>query len=521
MQFPPAAMSFLDWIVLCAYFALMIGMGMWARTKIKNANDYFSAGGVMPWWLSGISHHMSGYSSAAFVGYAAIAYTAGFTIYVWWATTIALGMLIGYRIFPPRWTRLRQRTGMISPLEYLVARYDLPTQQVIAWSGALFKIFDIGAKWTATAILLNVLANVPPVYGILITGGVTLVYAVAGGLWANALTDFSQFAIQLTAGFAMLFAVLSRLGGISALWGIWRRLPPSHSHLFVAPYTPLFAAVFLLLNSLSYNGGSWGLAQRFIAAPTGEDAKKAALLSASLYLFWPLVLFFPVWAAPLLLPHLADPSQSYALMARTMLPRGVVGLVLGGLFASTMAMTSSDANAISAVVVRDILPALRRNRLQMSGIAQLLVGRICTFVLLALSMVIAFYADRFGGVLGLIIIWFAALSGPTAIPMLLGMLLPFRRCGPAAALTAWSGGVFTFILVKFVFPTQIANATGDMATAIVVGAPVLVTLILYIVVGLFTRKTKPAAYALLICINRDLTGDEQLAGNHELEPKTI
>jgi SSS family solute:Na+ symporter len=501
----------LDWAVLCAYFALMIGMGMWARTKIKNANDYFTAGGAMPWWLSGISHHMSGYSTAVFVGYAAIAYTAGFTIYVWWASTIALGMLIGYRIFPPRWARLRQRTGMISPLEFLVARYNLPTQQVLAWSGALFKIFDIGAKWTATAILLNVLANVPPAYGVLLTGSVTLVYAVAGGLWANALTDFSQFVIQLIAGFTMLVVVLSHLGGVSALWTVWRRLPPSHSHLFVAPYTPLFAAVFLLLNTLSYNGGTWSLAQRFIASPTGEDAKKAALLSASLYLVWPLVLFFPVWAAPLLLPHLADPAKSYALMAQMLLPRGVVGLVLGGLFASTMAMTSSDANSISAVVVRDILPALRRDRLRMSGIAQLLAGRICTFVLLALSMVIAFYADHFGGVLGLIIIWFAALSGLTVIPMMLGLLLPFRRCGPAAALIAWSGGLFTFMLINFVFPREIANFAGDGAITISVGGPVVSALVLYMVVGLLTRKTRPAAYALLHSINLDSAADEHLA----------
>jgi SSS family solute:Na+ symporter len=381
----------------------------------------------------------------------------------------------------------------------------------VAWSGALFKIFDIGAKWTATAILLNVLANVPLAYGVLLTGSVSLIYAVAGGLWANALTDFSQFVIQVTAGFIMLFAVLSHLGGISALWIIWRRLPPSHSHLFVAPYTPLFAAVFLVLNTLSYNGGSWGLAQRFIAAPNGNDAKKAALLSASLYLVWPLVLFFPVWAAPLLLPNLVDPSKSYALMVQMMLPRGVLGLVLGGLFASTMAMTSSDANAISAVVVRDILPALRRDRLRMSGIAQLLAGRICTFVLLVLSMIIAYYADRFAGVLGLIILWFAALSGPTAIPMLLGMLLPFRRCGPAAELTVWGGGVLTFIAIKFVFPGQIIDFAGDMATAVGVGGPVVTTFVLYVVVGLFTRRTRPTANALLHSINLDSTPDENLA----------
>jgi SSS family solute:Na+ symporter len=234
-----------------------------------------------------------------------------------------------------------------------------------------------------------------------------------------------------------------------------------------------------------------------------------------------LVLFYPVWAAPLLLPHLANPAESYARVARMMLPRGLIGLVLGGLFASTMAMTSSDANAISAVAVRDILPALRRDRLRMSGAAQLLAGRICTFVFLALSMVIAIYADHFGGVLGLIILWFAALLGPIAIPMLLGMLFPFRRCGPAAALTAWSAGLLTFILTKFVFPAKIANFAGDLATAISVGGPVVVALLLYLAVGFFTHKTKPAANALLHSIDRDFTDEEQLAYEIDLRREKL
>jgi SSS family solute:Na+ symporter len=345
------------------------------------------------------------------------------------------------------------------------------------------------------------------------------VYAVVGGLWANVLTDFSQFGIQLVAGSSMLIAVLSHLGGVSGLWTVWNRLPPSHSQLFVAPYTPLFAVVFLFINTLSYNGGTWNLAQRFIAAPTGKSAEKAALLSAALYVVWPLVLFFPVWAAPVLLPHIADPSESYALMARLLLPSGLVGLVLGGLFASTMAMTSSDANAISAVVVRDILPALRADRRRMSGTAQLLAGRICTFVFLALSMLIAIYADYFGGVLGLIILWFAALLGPIAIPMLLGMLLPFRRCGSAAALAGWAAGIVTFLLLRFVFLAKVACIAGDMAVAISVGGPAIVTLVFYIGVGLFTRETKPAAYALLKSINQDLTEDELLACKMELQRK--
>ncbi len=497
-------MSTLDWIVLSSYFVLMLGMGLWARTKVKTAGDFFTAGGAMPWWLSGISHHMSGYSSAVFVGYAAIAYTVGFSMYVWWAFSIATALLIGANIFPTRWSKMRERLQIISPLEYLVARYNLPTQQVLAWSGTALKIFDVGAKWTATAILLQVFAGVPPLWGVLLTGGVTLSYAVVGGLWADAMTDMSQFVIQLIAGCTMLIAVLRALGGVSAIGTIWSRLPPGHAKPFYGQYTTTFTIVYLLVNILSYNGGTWNLAQRFIAAPDARAARKAALLSSALYYVWPLVLLFPMWAAPLILPHLADPKQSYALLTQKLLPPGLIGLVLAGLFAHTMAMTSSDANAISAVVVRDILPALRKDRMRLSDTKQLLAGRICTFTFLIFSMMIALVADRFGSVIGLIVLWYGALLGPIAIPMLFGMLPWFRRSGSAAAIASWAGGAIVFGLVKWPSnAARIAAMPGDLTTTVTVVGPVLTSLALYIGIGALWPQDRPAAAALLRTINED------------------
>src|SRR5690242_2907708 len=237
-------MNGLDWAVLIGYFGVMVAIGVWSHKRVDNVNDFFTAGGAMPWWLSGISHHMSGYSSAVFVAYAAIAYTEGFSIYVWWAFSISMALVLGANIFPVRWARLRQRLGIISPLEYLRVRYNLPAQQMLAWSGALLKIFDVGAKWTSAAILLQAFANVPPLWGVLLTGSVTVVYSVVGGLWADALTDMSQFVIQVIAGIVMLVAVLLRLGGVSAIWTVWDRLPPSHSHPFVGQYTLAFAVVY-------------------------------------------------------------------------------------------------------------------------------------------------------------------------------------------------------------------------------------------------------------------------------------
>jgi SSS family solute:Na+ symporter len=482
-------MQALDWVVVGGYFLVMIGIGLWAKARIKNSADYFTAGGKMPWWLSGISHHMSGYSAAVFVGYAAIAYTEGFVLYVWWALGISIAMVVGAFVFAPRWPRLRQRLGIISPLEYLKIRYNLPTQQLLAWSGTALKVFDVGAKWTAMGILLNVFAGVPLVWGVLLTGGVTLIYSTIGGLWADALTDTGQFLIQFVAGIVLFVVVLASLDGVPTLWTLWDKLPEGHGDAFNGQYTVLFVVVYLLINTLSYNGGTWNLAQRFIASPTGSTARRAALLSAGLYLVWPLIMFFPMWAAPLLVPDLADPSQSYARLTLDLLPTGLIGLVLAGLFSHTMAMTGSDANAISSVVTRDILPALwgrgkARRPGGLSSRTELTVGRIAVFTFIALSMVIALTAGSFGGVLGLLIAWFGGLVGPIAIPMLLGLLPLFRRCGPGAAITSWAAGLAVFVITKFVIAGQIAALAPDQATAIGVGGPVVVALVIFVLIGL-------------------------------------
>ena len=145
--------------------------------------------------------------------------------------------------------------------------------------------------------------------------------------------------------------------------------------------------------------------------------------------------------------------------------------MVAGLFAHTMAMTSSDANAISAVIVRDIIPVLRRSKTSTSDQAQLLLGRITTFCFLTLSMGLALVASRLGGIVTLVILWFGALIGPTALPMLLGLLLPFRRSGPAAAIACWITGAVTFGALKAFPPERWLGSHHSLADAIMVGAP--------------------------------------------------
>lgn len=473
-------LNYIDFLVIGIFFLSMILIGAYAYFKNQSSEDFFVAGGNLPWWLSGISHHVSGYSGAVFVAYAALAYTYGFSLYVWWAFTIGTAVIATAKIFPVHWVRLRKKIKIQSPLEYLAIRYNVLTQQLIAWVGVTLKLFDVGAKWAAIAILLNVTTGISFTYGILISGGVSLIYITIGGLWAVILTDLAQFVVQLIAGITMFIVVLSRFGGWDSIFGIWEQLPPGNSQLFNDPYTVGFALVFLFINFLSYNGGSWPLATRYISSNTEKQASKAAYLSGTLYLIWPLILFFPMWAAPLILPGMEDPSESYGLLIQKLLPNGLIGLVIASLFANTMSMTSSDVNTISAVITRDILPVVSHKF--KSKKTSLLTARITTFVFTSLTILVAFQYEYFGGVLGLIVTWFGALLGPIAVPLLFGLIPIFRSCGPIAAISSVLAGLIAFSITKSI-PMN--------SMALEVGLPVIVSMLVYSLLGWTLRKPVP------------------------------
>lgn len=488
-------MTTLDWLVLGGYFVVMIGIGVWAKGMVHNVADFFTARGRIPWWLTGISHHMSGYSAIMFVAFAAVAYNYGLAMYVWWALTIGLGVGIGAFVWAARWNRLRSKHGVVSPLEYLARRYNLPTQQVLAYSGALLKVVDIAAKWVAIAVLLKGFAGVPIIWGILITGAVTLVYITLGGLWADVLTDFGQFVIQGIAGVAMFVAFLGHLGGFSALWTMWDDLPAGHGDPFSGPYTVTFFVALLFIKTFEYNGGMWNLAQRYMAAPSGTAAKRSALLSSGLWLVWPLVLFLPMFAAPLIVPGLANAEQAYVELAKVLLPPGVIGLVLAGFFSHTMAMVASDANVISSVVTRDIAPVLVRAVRNLSERAELTFARVTTFAFVLISMIIAASTEGQGVVLKIVVDLVAATMGPISIPLMLGMLPWFRRSGPTAAIVSWAAGLSVWVVVKWILE--------ETSPTMVVGVPLVTSLILYVAIGLLKPERKPDADELIDSLDAD------------------
>jgi Na+/proline symporter len=238
-----------------------------------------------------------------------------------------------------------------------------------------------------------------------------------------------------------------------------------------------------------------------MATKSPYEAERSARLSAALWLIWPTVLFFPMWMSPLLVhAQKPDGSDAYGLMTEQLLPHGLLGLVVVGFFSHTMAMCSSDANAIAAVFTRDVAPVVSTKARAWNDRSGLIAARVTTVVFLGLSMAVAtqINSPTFKDIITVVIKWVAGLMGPIAIPMMLGLLRPFRKSGPTAALTSWAAGLFAFWLVNYPINWEV---DGGVPLQYQVSIPLAVSLVLYILIGYVKPEDTPERDALIEKIN--------------------
>lgn len=184
-------------------------------------------------------------------------------------------------------------------------------------------------------------------------------------------------------------------------------------------------------------------------------------------------------------------------MTEQLLPHGLLGLVIVGFFSHTMAMCSSDANAIAAVFTRDIAPALSKAARGWTHRAGLIAARWSTIAFLALSMAIATQVNSptFKDIITVVIKWVAGLMGPIAIPFMLGLLRTFRKSGPTAALVSWAAGLFAFWLTNY--------GLDGVELQIQIVSPLATSLVLYVLIGFVKPEDTPERDAVLDTIHSD------------------
>src|SRR5207244_9186170 len=89
-----------DWLVIAAYFALLLGVAWWvARRNTDTAADYFLAGRNLGWFLVGASIFASNIGSEHVVGLAGAGATSGVALAPYERQPWCL-LLVGARVVP-------------------------------------------------------------------------------------------------------------------------------------------------------------------------------------------------------------------------------------------------------------------------------------------------------------------------------------------------------------------------------------------------------------------------------------
>jgi SSS family solute:Na+ symporter len=439
--------NLVDYSVIGIYGLLMVVVGLYVMRFNRGAAEYFRGGSRIPWLVAGLSCFMSGFSAWTFTGAAGVAYSHGIAAVGLYIGNAA-SFLLGYFVFAARWRRSRVTTVM----EYLSDRFNPVTHQTFSWVTIFFQLFTSASTLYGLSLFISTACGLPVTWTILGAGALIIFYCVVGGLWAVVMTDFLQASILMPFCLVLVITSLAKIGGVA---GLMHSLPPEMKTLhFSGEFGWIYLLSWTIMVSFGYNTSA--MAQRYFSVDDERSARKVALLCCGLFFVGAFLWFLPPMAMRVLYPDLrsvwpalANPSEaSYAVASLTLLPHGLVGVMLAAMFSATMANLSAQFNLKSAILSKDVYQNLfRRN----AGDRELLVvGWINTFLIGATTTAIAAIMAASGKSVFQIMLTFNTLIslayGP---PALLGLVI--RRTPAWSGLACFMTGLVLGILGAFVF----------------------------------------------------------------------
>ena len=447
-------LSKIDVFVIIAYFAIVLGVGLFMGKFVRNAGDFFSGGKRVPWWMGAISSYMAMISCFVFIAYAQIGYEDGLVgVTVFWSTAFAI--LAGTFVFARRW----QRANLATPIEYLERRYGPSVRQVVSWSGVAFRVLDNTVRLYTLGVIASQFLGVSLGTGIWLGALIVLVYTMTGGLWSVLVTDIVQCAVLMGVALTVLPLSLHAVGGLGALYADL----PEHFSLFRGHRGTLwFLAAYYLIVFIKYNG-SWSFVQRLASVPNERDAVKMGLLSSAIFFLFPVVAVLPAVAARVYLPDLPPEmhERCYIEMCTLLLPHGMLGMMVAAMLAASLSTLGAEFNVTSSVFTTDIYRRIFRRT---AGERELLlVARLATLGVAALIAFGALFVSGLGGAFEANKILMALFGVPIVIPSVFGIL--WKTPNTKSVYLCLAAGVASGLCVKFVWP----SLSWEMGTFVQLG----------------------------------------------------
>jgi SSS family solute:Na+ symporter len=386
----PASLALIDWLVIALYAIGLVVLGLAVSRRHARPEDYFLASRASGWMSIGLALLASNISSTALVGLAGAAYAIGISVYdyEWMACVV----LVFFCIFLLPFI-LSSRVYTMP--EYLERRYDRRARLYFAVLTLLLNVFvDSAGGLYCGALLCRLVFPGLELWQIAaLLAGLAGIYTLSGGLRAVIYTEIVQAVILFGGALVISVAAFARAGGWHA---VMRGVDPAMLSLVRpigdagVPWPGLVLGVPLL--GFYYWCTNQFMMQRVISARSLDHGRWGALFAGLLKLPILFLMVLPGTAALLLFPNLPKADLVYPTLIFSLLPAGLVGLVVAGFLAATMAAVASTLNSASTLITMDVIRPLAP---AIPGRMLVRIGRVATAGLMVLAVLWAPQLEHF------------------------------------------------------------------------------------------------------------------------------
>ncbi|NNJ71221.1 MAG: sodium/solute symporter [Kiritimatiellales bacterium] len=440
----PSQFGTLNYLILIAYLAAMLGVGLFFSRRQENAEMFFLGGRRLPWLAVAMSMYASLTSAVTYLGLPGTAYSENIALIIVCLMSPVVAPFI-LLLFYPIYHRLQVTTSY----EYIEKRFGPSARYGVAGLFVLARLGWLGTVVYAPALAMSIVTGIPLWSCICMMGILATAYTTLGGLAAVVWTDVIQFVILIGGAVWVAVSLVHGIdGGTETILALARETGRLHIadwklNLF-AMSGPIVAVSFFFQLMQDY-GTDQVTVQRLMATGSLRKTVKSVVFNAgtdvviiALLLFIGLGLFAFFKNAALPDAITGDKVMPYYIIHY--LPRGISGLLITAVFAAAMSSMDSGINSIATVLINDIKNPLRAysrphtansnsssDQLSASGckmpaFSDVTLARIITVVLGILATSLAFYVSTIGGIIKAFATFMSLFSAPVLALFLLGIL---------------------------------------------------------------------------------------------------
>ncbi|HEY3347184.1 MAG TPA: sodium:solute symporter family protein [Nitrospirota bacterium] len=360
-------LAFIDWAIIAAFMLFSLAVGLvFTKRASSSLSEFFLSGRSMPWWLAGTSMVATSFSADTPLYVTSLIRSKGiYENWQWWCFLLS-GMLSVFFF-----ARLWRRAGVVTDVELTEMRYSGKAAAVLRGFRSIY--FSVAIHTIIKAQIILAMAKIMDVFfgvgkwqAISISFGITIFYAMLAGYWGVIITDFFQFIMAMAGAVALAVIAVNSAGGLTGLEQRVNDLYPAMHYTDFFPPTDgqLFGPAALTF--IAYMGMSWWskyssdgggvVVQRMSSCKDERHALLGTLFfNIANYAIrsWPWII--AALASLILYPVVAgeDADLVYPMMAKTLMPPGLKGLMVAAFFAAFMSSMSTYLNLSSSYLIND------------------------------------------------------------------------------------------------------------------------------------------------------------------------